>query len=140
MRHLVGAFALLLALAGCGSDTSATAACDSDADCYVAPVLVSGTAGRGAEATHATDVTDDAALTAYVAQFDDAFAAKVVQAARKVDVEHGQALLAQVVAIGCDVPPSARVRGETIVPGKVASPMQECLAPVTTVALAAVPA
>jgi hypothetical protein len=138
MRQLLGTTLLAVSLlAGCGDDRAADVSPPAEVD----PVtLVSGTAGRGAEATHATDVTDDAALAAYVAQFDDAFAAKVVRAAGKVDVEDGQALLAQVVAIGCDVPPSARVRGETIVPGKVASPMQECLAPVTTVALAAVPA
>jgi hypothetical protein len=138
MRPLLGTLALMLALlpalTGCG---------DVDADvsphAEVEPVmLVSGTAGGGDPAAHTTDVSDDAALAAYVEQFDDPFAAKVTVAAGRVDIGNGQALMAQVVAIGCDVPRSAYVRGETIVPAKVASPMKECFAPVTTVALAVV--
>jgi hypothetical protein len=49
-----------------------------------------------------------------------------------------------VVAVGCDRPPGAVVsldaNGDVqITPEEVASPLQECLAPVTTVALASVP-
>jgi hypothetical protein len=43
------------------------------------------------------------------------------------------------VSIGCDVPPGVTVQtqddGLAIVAMKVKSPLQECLAPVTTVAL-----
>ncbi len=48
--------------------------------------------------------------------------------------------MAQVVSVGCDVPPGATVQDGVIVPEKVASPLKECFAPVTTVALASVPA
>lgn len=97
---------------------------------------MSGTAGGDPE-TRATDVTDDADLAAYVEQFDDSLAAKVTDAAGRVD---GDVVLAQVVSVGCDVPPGASVQGDAIVPEQVSSPMKECLAPVTTVGLAAVPA
>jgi hypothetical protein len=140
MRRTLGTLALLamvlVALAGCGDDQAVTVSPPP-----VDPVtLVSGTAGGGDLATSATDVSEHATLAAYVEQFDDPFAAKVTSAAGRVDVGNGQALLAQVVAIGCDAPPSAHVRGDVIVPAKVASPLQECFAPVTTVALAVVPA
>ena len=94
------------------------------------------TAGGGETETRATDVTDDADLASYVGQFDDAFAAKVTEAAQALE---GDVVLAQVVAVGCDVPPSAHVQDGVIVPEDVASPMKECFAPVTTVGLAAVP-
>ncbi|GAW49837.1 MULTISPECIES: hypothetical protein [unclassified Nocardioides] len=137
MRQLLGTTLLAMTLlAGCGDDRAAEVSPPAEVD----PVtLVSGTAGRGAEATHATDVSEDAALATYVEQFDDPFAAKVSAAAGRIDVGSGQVLLAQVVAIGCDAPTSAHVRGHVIVPAKVASPLQECFAPVTTVALAVVP-
>ena len=53
-------------------------------------------------------------------------------------------VMAQVVAVGCDRPPGVdvfagqdgRVR---LVPHQVASPLEECLAPVTTVAVAKLP-
>lgn len=96
-------------------------------------MLVSQTAGRGEVEDRATDVTAEADLTAYVDQFDDPLAAKVVKAAEKLD----GTVLAQVVYVGCDVPPGAQVRGDVIVADKVDDSMKECFAPVTTVALAA---
>jgi hypothetical protein len=57
----------------------------------------------------------------------------------------GQQLVGQIVAVGCDRPPGADVMvngdGDVIlVPREVASPLEECLAPVTTVAVAVLPA
>jgi hypothetical protein len=135
MRRTLGALALLLAtlpsLGGCGDDTSA----QSPPAGAPAVTLVSATAGGGDVETRATDVTDDADLAAYVEQLDDSLATKVTEAAGDV---HGDVVLAQVVSIGCDVPPSAEVQGDVIVPAEVAKPMKECLAPVTTVAVAGV--
>jgi hypothetical protein len=56
----------------------------------------------------------------------------------------GRALVGEVIAIGCDRPPAADVVVGTdgqvrLVAREVASPLQECLAAVTTVALASLP-
>lgn len=134
MRRTIGTLALALLLAGCGSDTSAESPpADSPPSEAAEVTLVSATAGGGQTEAMAIDVTDEGDLTSYVSQFDDAFAAEVSAAVRKVD---GGPVLAQVVSIGCDVPPSASLQAGVIVPEKVADPKQECYAPVTTVALA----
>lgn len=130
MRRTLGTLALLLSVAGCGSDTQVTQFDDQPAPDVT---LVHATAGGGESETKATDVSDEADLAAYVAQFDDELAAKVTQAAGEVE---GDVVLAQVVSVGCDVPPGASLEGDVIVPKKVADPKQECFAPVTTVALA----
>src|SRR6478609_2970610 len=104
MRRLLGTLAVLLTLAGCGSDTTAAS---PPASAEV--VLVSQTAGGGDTEPQATDVTDEADLTAYVAQFDDSLATKVTKAARAAG--DGR-VLAQVVSVGCDVPPSAHLEGD----------------------------
>jgi hypothetical protein len=148
MRPLLGTFAVLLSLsaglAGCGDEAGDEAGDDdgsvqTDPPPPADPVLVHATAGGGEPATTVTLLPDDDALAAYAEQFDDALATRIHGAADDVDVRDGQVLAAQVVAIGCDVPPAATLDGDAIVPEKVASPMKECLAPVTTVALAAVP-
>ena len=121
----------MLAATGCGSDTEVDGA-PPPAEPDV--TLVSATAGGGEGATKATDVSDEADLAAYVAQFDDALAAEVSAAAQKVD---GDVVLAQVVSIGCDVPSEATLQDGVIVAEKVADPKQECFAPVTTVGVVA---
>jgi len=126
----------VLALAGCGDDAATTPPPEPEVDPVV---LVSGPAGGGDSATESTDVTGEDALASYLEQFEQSLAAKVSVAAAKVDVGDGERLVAQVVSVGCDVPPGATVRGDEIVPDKVDSPLKECFAPVTTVALAAVP-
>lgn len=131
MRRTLGTLALLLATAGCGSDTRVEGNPDPAAPDVT---LVSATAGGGKVEAKATDVSDQADLTAYVAQFDDALAAEVSAAARKLE---GDGVLAQVVAVGCDVPPDAAYQDGVIVPEKVADPKQECFAPVTTVGVVA---
>lgn len=128
MRRLLGTLAVLLALAGCGDESSRESP-------PAAPdvLLVHATAGGGSVEKQATDVTDDADLAAYVAQFDDGLAQQVSEAAREVG---GDTVLAQVVSVGCDVPPTAHLEGGAIVPAAVPRPTPECFAPVTTVALA----
>ena len=127
------ALAVAAAVAGCGEDTEVPGPAD-DRPTTQEVVLVSQTAGGGEPASEPTDVSAPADLASYVEQFDDRLATKVTEAAQSFD---GDEVLAQVVAVGCDVPPGARLSGGVLVPEKVASPLQECFAPVTTVALAA---
>jgi hypothetical protein len=138
MRRLLGTFAVLLTalplLAGCGDDVGVGQSPAPGATPGVEMTLVHATAGRGHPEKQATDVTDRADLAAYVAQFDDVLAAKVTRAVRT----SGSPVLAQVVAVGCDVPPDARLEGDVIVPAAVTAPREECFAPVTTVAVAGV--
>jgi hypothetical protein len=83
-------------------------------------------------------------VEAFTAQFEsDAMKARVQQEAEKVDVPDGMALYGAVIAIGCDAPDKVAVTrtdaGLVITALKVASPMLECFAPMTTVALVLVP-
>ncbi|WP_395658500.1 hypothetical protein [Nocardioides sp.] len=150
MRPLLGTLALLLVLAGCGSDTASDVGSGDDQDPSDAPTaagttvtIVSATSGRGDPATRATFLASDGALASYVQQFDDGFAAAVTEAADGVEVDDGEVLIAQVVSIGCDKPVDASVRtfedGVAIVPTPVPTPHMECVAAVTSVGLAAVP-
>ena len=139
MRRLLGTLAVLLTalplLTGCGDDVGAGQSPAPGATPDVAITLVHATAGKGDPEQRATDVTERADLTAYVAQFSDDLAAKVTRAARSAG---GDPVLAQVVAVGCDVPPGAHLEDDVIVPEQVPSPLEECFAPVTTVAVAGV--
>jgi hypothetical protein len=105
--------------------------------------LLSETAAGG-EVEHRATVLDDAsAVNGFAAQFDSgAMSDELTTAVRGADVAEGQELAAAVVSIGCDVPPGVTVQklegGVAILPLKVKSPLKECLAPVTTVALVAV--
>jgi hypothetical protein len=93
---------------------------------------------------HRATVLDDAsAVNGFAAQFENgAMSDGLTTAVREADVAEGQELAAAVVSIGCDVPPGVTVQklegGVAILPLKVKSPLKECLAPVTTVALVAV--
>ena len=64
---------------------------------------------------------------------------QVQDAVAGADVAEGEAIYAAVVAIGCDSPTDVTVTdsgaGLVITAGKVPSPMMECFAPMTTVAL-----
>ena len=56
----------------------------------------------------------------------------------------GHDVVGQVVAVGCDRPPGVDVMADNdgdirLVPHEVASPLEECLAAVTTVAVAVLP-
>ena len=129
--------------AACGDDTghSASPAPESPAPGSARVVLISATAAGGDPETRATDVTDEADLTAYVEQFHGALARQVAEAAGRAG---GGTLFAQVVSIGCDKPVSARLEtsGDRVemVPTPPRTTHRECLAPVTTVGLVSVPA
>jgi hypothetical protein len=98
------------------------------------------TAAGGALMPIAIPLSDEASVAGFNAQFEsDDMVQQVKDAVAGTDVPDGQALYAAVVAIGCDAPTDVAVTdvgaGLVITAGKVPSPMQECFAPMTTVAL-----
>jgi hypothetical protein len=169
MKRLLGPLLLapLLVLSGCSGDDSSDVASDpAGSTSSPAPstpsdsttgkptdggvefdeiAILSQTAAGGQVSTTAVELGDQAQLDAFVNQFEHpGFGAKIAQAVAVTTVPEGQVLIGAVVSIGCDVPPGVEVTGEpgswTITPLKVADPLPECLAPVTSVAIVAVPA
>ena len=159
-RHLGPALlAVLLLLAGCGDSTSDSASdpasqpsssttepgepTESAAPQTIA--IVSQTAAGGEVDLTAVPVDDDAALQEFTAQFNRAgLEEKIATAVAGATVPEGYTVMGAVVSIGCDVPPDVSVEqgpdGWVVTPHKVPSPLQECFAPVTSVAIVAVPA
>jgi hypothetical protein len=145
MTRLLGVLAAALLLAGCGGGSSpgsapATRTAQPDTGFVVSDRLVSQTAGGGQVATRATPLTDAAAITDFTRSLEAALATKVRTAVDGIPVASGQQLLGQVVTVGCDVPPGVTVERDPLAvhADPVASPKQECIAPVTTVALVVV--
>lgn len=146
MRRILGALLVLTVLSGCGSedgtgddtrptptDSSSPASFDYDAE------LVSETAAGGTVVDKLIPIDSDDQLRAFLMQFDSpTFRAEITEAAA---VQDG-AVLAAVVAIGCDIAPNVEVtpvaHGYLVSPGKVIDPLEECLAAVTTVAVVTV--
>ncbi|WP_193611337.1 hypothetical protein [Nocardioides lijunqiniae] len=109
----------------------------------VVVALLSETAAGGSAADVLTPV-EGAAVDAFLAQLDSATLGEQVRAAvDQHSLATGHSLGAAVVALGCDVPPEVFVTRQdgawTVTPAKVASPLQECFAPVTTVVVVDVP-
>lgn len=169
MKRLLGTVLIVpaLLLAGCGGDassdvasdpaggstssTASTAAPPSDTTKptgevdYTQIALVSQTAAGGEVSTVAVPLDDSGSMSQFVGQFrDGGLGRKIARKVAAATVPEGSQIVGAVVSIGCDVPPGVMVTGEpgewTITAQKVASPLQECLAPVTTVAIVAVPA
>ena len=163
-RALGPALLALLLLAGCGDSTSDTAsdpggppstsAGESSPTAEPSPTgglepqtiaIVSQTAAGGSVDLNAVPVDDEASRRAFTAQFErGGFEEKIAQAVAGATIPEGYTVMAAVVSIGCDVPPGVTVEvgpdGWVFTPQDVAKPMQECFAPVTSVALVAVPA
>jgi hypothetical protein len=159
MRRTLGTLVTTAALAltaGCGSGTTSSTAADPDhpspdgpsagpvAGAKVLP-LISQTGGGGkGVSTHAVLLDSKAQVAAFTKQFRlPGLGGRVSEAAADA-ARSGHPVYGAVVAIGCDVPPGAVVELDAegqveITPMQVASPLPECLAPVTTVALATVP-
>ena len=163
MRRLLGSLLPVVLLvtvvaAGCGTDKAGSAADDSTATPgTTAPTkggthvdfqlvqLLTETAAGGALSEVGVPLGDDAAVQEFNAQFEtDVLPHRVQSAVAETEVPDGMVLYGAVVAIGCDAPTEVNVTegasGPVITAGKVPNPMQECFAPMTTVALVLVPA
>lgn len=151
MRRPLGtllASTALVVAAGCGSSSSTSGAPDSPspgpiAGAHVLP-LISLTGGGGRASTTATLLDTPNHVRGFGTQFRSPALAHQVAAAVARARQSGYLVYGAVVAVGCDRPPGADVALDasgnvTITPRPVASPLPECLAPVTTVAVAAVP-
>ncbi|HEX3930894.1 MAG TPA: hypothetical protein VHW64_09330 [Nocardioides sp.] len=106
--------------------------------------LVSMTGGGGRVSPRAALLDTDAHVRAFAAQFGPPAMRNRIRAAVGQARTRGQAVYGAVVALGCDRPPGAVVSLDgggavVITPRDVASPLPECLAAVTTVAIASVP-
>jgi hypothetical protein len=152
MKRTLGALlatAALTATAGCGSSSSTTASGPDSpgpgpiTGAHVLP-LISVTGGGGTVSRRATLLDSRAHVGAFTAQFRlPTMGARVDAAVRKAAAS-GHLVFGAVVSVGCDRPPGAVVsldaNGDVQITAKeVASPLQECLAAVTTVAIASVP-
>lgn len=152
MRRTLGTLLATAALGvttACGSATSSTATGPDSpgpgpvAGAHVYP-LISMTGGGGRVSQLASELDTPAQVKAFTSQFHlpalpHRIRALVTEVAPKAHLLYGA-----VVAVGCDRPPGADVvldgSGRVqIVPHEVASPLQECLAAVTTVAIVSVP-
>lgn len=161
MRRTLGSLLLTLLLlasvTGCGSDDSGAAqrtdptptepsstSPTSGAVDFDLVAIVSQTAAGGRVSLGPTPLPDKAAVTRFARQFrTEALGNRLADEVAKADVPAGRTLVAAVVSIGCDVPPGVDVtaagNGLEITPQAVPSPLPECLAAVTAVALVAVP-
>jgi hypothetical protein len=143
------ATAALMATAGCGSTSSSTASGPDSptpgpiTGAHVLP-LVSVTGGGGTVSTSATLLDSKEHIRAFTEQFRLPTMRARVNAVVRQAATSGYLVFGAVVAVGCDQPPGAVVsldaKGDVqITAEEVASPLQECLAAVTTVAIASVP-
>lgn len=108
--------------------------------------LVHETNAGGTVSDQLTPIDGDGLLD-FLTQLDSSsLSEQVMTIAEDNPPTDGHRLMAAVVAIGCDVPPGVSVTAApddggtwTVVPDKVTAPLQECLAPVTTIAVVDVP-
>jgi hypothetical protein len=156
--------ALAASLAACGDDDSGSVAKDpattastasqqteSPTDPSEEPFgyrlvdMITVTAAGGQPSAEASALGDDASVRRFVAQFtNDGLARQVRDSVARTEVPEGQTLYGAVVALGCDSPTDVEVDvtagGVAITAQPVPSPLPECLAPMTTVALVLVDA
>jgi hypothetical protein len=169
MRRTLGTLIVLATLvitAACGNTSSSSVATDpsqgpsqgpaSDpagkpswppgtiSDATVLP-LISMTAAGGREARVATPLNTEAQIARFASQFRMPAVWHRIRAAIGDELKASDhEIVGQVVAVGCDRPPGVDViandEGQVeLVPREVASPLEECLAAVTTVAIAVLP-
>jgi len=107
--------------------------------------IVSQTAVGGHVDLNAVPLADESARQEFVAQFNrPGMGLKIAQAVASATVPEGYTVMGAVVMVGCDVPPGVLVTqspdGWVVTPEPVVSPLMECFAAVTSVAIVAVPA
>jgi hypothetical protein len=143
--------------AGCGSSSSSIAmdpASDPAGNPSSTPgpvegaqvlPLISMTGIGGQASTTAAPLNSAGDITRFVRQFPSPLTQKRLRSAIvAAPSTPGHDLVGQVVAIGCDRPPGVTVMVNKdgrveLVPHEVASPLPECLAAVTTIAIALLP-
>ena len=146
-------------LTGCGTDdatgsdpaasptpTSTPTSTQTDGDAaepvdYDVVALPSMTAAGGRTSSMLTPVSTPDELDTFVSQLRlEEFADQVRTEA--TEATYDGSLWAAIVSVGCDVPPGVFVEegeaGYLVTPMKVVDPLEECFAPVTTVALVAI--
>jgi hypothetical protein len=151
-----------LLLGGCGASSSSSVATDPSSDPASDPAgnpswtpgpipganvlpLISMTGGGGVVSPVASILTSPSDLRRFLAQLRvPALQNRVRAAVRPALNDPDHIVVAQVVAVGCDRPPGVGVIAGRdgrvqLVPQEVASPLEECLAAVTTVAVAVLP-
>jgi hypothetical protein len=136
-----------LVLSGCGGEDGSSGS-DPTAPPYVAlseVTLVSQTAGGGEGVGPVVQrLATDAELDAFVTEFEPTFALMIREEARLVVVPETGVLAGGVAYIGCGTPEEVAVvegpRGLELEPGPTYDEGVDCIAPVTTVGLVAVPA
>jgi hypothetical protein len=172
MRRLLGTLLLIPvlaagALSACGNDTGDTDGADSSIEDSSTPTdtpttdspttdtptdpgsgadvveIVSETAAGGQTGDAAVRVDRPAGLARLTRDFRTPLLTdKISSVVERIRLAEGQGLYGAVIAVGCDVPPSASVEvtdGEVVITaGKIVKPMPECFAPVTSVAIAVV--
>ncbi|WP_179664693.1 hypothetical protein [Nocardioides panaciterrulae] len=145
-------------VAGCGADTAsdpgASAGSTSTGSASPSPstgpvdstvlALISQTAVGGRVDPHPTVLDSRAAVEQFAGRFRGGLLqGRLQQVLAKADLGDGRVPVAAVVAVGCDVPKAVDVQrtpdGLQVTAQPVRSPLPECLAPVTTVAVVAVP-
>jgi ABC-type glycerol-3-phosphate transport system substrate-binding protein len=152
MRRFLGSLALLslltAGLAACGNDTNDSAT-DPDTTSTSNPeppahsstvAILSMTAAGGKVSMTPVPLPDEKAVRSFSAQFTQpALGRKIAATVADTDVPEGQALAAAVVAVSCDVPPSVTITetddGVVVTADEVPSPLPECFASVTSVAV-----
>lgn len=156
MRRTLGTLitlAALLGLAGCGDETASEPEHTSDPETPASSptamehdvlAILSETAAGGTVSPTLTPLPGPEEVAAFTEQFDsDAFREEIATEVEDHEPREGYVVGAAVVALGCDVPPGVSVvaagDGYTVTPDKVADPLPECYAPVTSVAVIEVP-
>jgi hypothetical protein len=161
MRRLLGsvlpALLLVIGLGGCGDDSGSVAddpegtSPSAQGDGKTAGTVdfdlvdtVTVTAAGGTLSTAAVPLGEDAQLEEFLTQFtSDDMVSQLEAAVAKTEVPQDQELYGAVVSIGCDAPDQVTVTDtgqDLVITAKaVPSPLPECFAPMTTVALVLVP-
>ena len=159
MRRVLGILLLTtLLLAGCGegdgdgggdtADDPAPSAPSSTAPSEPAPSndwrlvgVAHATAAGGEVSLRPTPVNDPAEVADFSLDFTrPQLEQQILRVVAENPPEAGRELVAAVVSIGCDVPTAVTYANGEVRAMKVADPLQECFAPVTSVAVLEVPA